>query len=69
MADDTRLVYIFTAVTAVFTLLGSNVAVFGHLYGFVLGFLFGFVFGNRAVPCHSHVRSKRVVGQVVVLSS
>ena len=50
MADDTRLVYIFTAVTAVFTLLGSNVAVFGHLYGFVLGFLFGFVFGNRAVP-------------------
>ncbi|MET4655863.1 MULTISPECIES: rhomboid family intramembrane serine protease [unclassified Exiguobacterium] len=49
-ADDARLVYIFSAITAIFTLLGSNVSVFGHLYGFVLGFLAGFIFGKGTVP-------------------
>lgn len=48
--EDARLVYIFSAITAVFTLIGSNVSVFGHLYGFLLGFLAGFIFGKSAVP-------------------
>jgi len=62
LAQDAQLVYIFTAVTAVFTLIGSNVSVFGHLYGFLLGFLAGFVFGKSAVPFTRPAPSGRSFG-------
>lgn len=49
-ADDRRLVYLFVGLNAIFTLIGSNVSLFGHLYGFLSGVLLAIPFARSAVP-------------------
>ncbi|WP_026824476.1 MULTISPECIES: rhomboid family intramembrane serine protease [Exiguobacterium] len=49
-SQDARLVYIFVAISAVFTLIGSNVSLWGHVYGFLSGFLLALPLSRFAVP-------------------
>lgn len=49
-SQDARLVYIFVAVSAVFTLIGANVSLWGHVYGFLAGFLLAIPLSRFAVP-------------------
>ena len=49
-SQDARLVYIFVALSAVFTLLGRNVALWGHVYGFLAGFLLAIPLSRFTVP-------------------
>lgn len=50
LSQDARLVYIFVAISAVFTLIGSNVSLWGHVYGFLAGFLLAIPLSRYAVP-------------------
>lgn len=56
-SQDARLVYIFVAISAVFTLIGSNVALWGHVYGFLSGFLLAYPLSRFAVPYTRPLRS------------
>jgi len=49
-SQDARLVYIFVAISAVFTLIGSNVSLWGHVYGFLAGFLLAYPLSRYTVP-------------------
>lgn len=49
-SQDARLVYIFVAISAVFTLIGSNVSIWGHVYGFLAGFLLAVPLSRFTVP-------------------
>lgn len=49
-SQDARLVYIFVAVSAVFTLLGANVSLWGHVYGFLAGFVLAIPLSRFTVP-------------------